>query len=80
VLAFVLATQTISTFQLWEQVYMLTNGGPNDASGSIVFSLYQTSFQFSHWGMGAAMAVMLMLIIAAVSLFQFRYYWQEVDL
>jgi multiple sugar transport system permease protein len=74
VLAFVVAIETIALFQIWETIYLLTNGGPNDSSSSVVFMIYQTAFQFSQWGLGSAMAVVLMLIVIFVTLFQSRYW------
>lgn len=79
VLSFVITIQTINTFQIWETIYLLTNGGPNDSSASVVFGIYQTSFQFSKWGLGAAESVVLMIIIIAVSLLQWRYYWRSAE-
>lgn len=77
VLAFVVAIQTIGLFQIWETIYILTNGGPNKASASVVFYIFQTAFQYSQWGLGAAMGVILMVIIVAITLIQSRY-WGEV--
>lgn len=79
VVAFVVAIQTIGLFQIWETIYLLTNGGPNDASASVVFSIYQTAFQFSKWGLAAAMGVGLMAVIAVVSLFQSRF-WRSTEI
>lgn len=79
VVAFVVAIQTIGLFQIWETIYVLTNGGPNDASASVVFSIYQTAFQLSMWGRAAALGVGLMAVIAVVSLFQSRF-WSSTDI
>lgn len=79
VLAFVLAIQTIGVFQLWETIYVLTFGGPRGASASVVFQIYQTAFQFSRYGLGSAMGIVLMIIIVAVTLLQ-RRFWGESSL
>jgi multiple sugar transport system permease protein len=79
VLAFVLAIQTIGVFQLWETIYVLTFGGPRGASSSVVFQIYQTAFQFSRYGLGSAMGIVLMVIIVSVTLFQ-RRFWGESSL
>ncbi len=65
VLAFVVAIQIIGVFQLWETIYVLTFGGPRGASASVVFQIYQTAFQFSRYGLGSAMGIVLMVIIVA---------------
>jgi multiple sugar transport system permease protein len=76
VLAFVVAIQIIGVFQLWETIYVLTFGGPRGASASVVFQIYQTAFQFSRYGLGSAMGIVLMVIIVAVTLVQ-RRFWGE---
>ena len=73
---FVLATLTIQIFQSWETVFMLTQGGPNNASTSLVFLIYQTAFISARVGKAAAMGVILTLIIMVVTLFQIRM-WKE---
>ena len=45
----------------------------------MVFSIYQTAFQFSKWGLAAAMGVGLMAVIAVVSLFQSRF-WRSTEI
>jgi multiple sugar transport system permease protein len=79
VLAFVLAIQTIGVFQLWETIYVLTFGGPRGSSASVVFQIYQTAFQFSRYGLGSAMGMVLMVIIIIVTLVQ-RRFWGESSL
>jgi multiple sugar transport system permease protein len=79
VLAFVVAIQVIGVFQLWETIYVLTFGGPRGQSASVVFQIYQTAFQFSRYGLGSAMGIVLMIIIVAVTLFQ-RRFWGESSL
>jgi multiple sugar transport system permease protein len=76
VLAFVIATQTIAFFQIWETIYILTNGGPFNVSASVVFFIFQTAFRYSKWGLGAAMGVVLMMIIVIITMLQLRY-WGE---
>lgn len=76
VLAFVIAIQTIGVFQIWETIFMLTSGGPNNSSASAAFSIYQIAFLFSRWGLASAMGVVLMLIVVTVTLIQTRF-WGE---
>jgi len=79
VLLFVLATQTIQVFQLWEVIYMLTGGGPYNTSTSLVFLIYQTAFVSADYGKASAIGVVLMLVILAFTLLQLRF-WREADL
>ena len=61
---------TIWQFQIFESVYMLTGGGPLKKTETVVYSIYQYSFQYSKIGMGSAASVMFLLMIALVSLFE----------
>ncbi len=76
VMLFVLATLTIQIFQSWETVFMLTQGGPNNSSTSLVFLIYQTAFISSRFGKAAAIGVVLTTIIMIVTMFQIRL-WKE---
>jgi len=79
VMLFILATQTIRVFQLWEVIFMLTQGGPYNSSTSLVFLIYQTAFIAARYGKASAIGVILLLIIFVVTLMQIRL-WKESDL
>jgi len=78
VMLFVLATQTIQVFQLWEVIYMLTNGGPYNTSNSLVFLIFQTAFVNSKYGRASAIGVVLLVIILFFTLIQMRL-WKDTD-
>ncbi len=78
VLLFVLATQTIQVFQLWEVIYMVTGGGPYNTSTSLVYLIYQTAFISANYGKASAIGVVLMLIIMVFTVIQLRF-WNEKD-
>ena len=60
VFLFVLVTHVIGSFQIFGQVFVLTNGGPGDATRTVVQHLYETAFQnFFHFGSASAMAWVL---------------------
>jgi multiple sugar transport system permease protein len=73
VLLFVVVTHVIGSFQIFGQVFVLTNGGPGDATRSVVQHIYETAFQnFFAFGSASAMAWVLFAIILCFSLLQFR--------
>jgi multiple sugar transport system permease protein len=73
VLLFVLVTHVIGSFQVFGQVYILTDGGPGDATRTVVQHLYETAFKnFFHFGSASAMAWVLFAIILGFSALQFR--------
>jgi len=69
---FVLITSVIGSFQVWEATYLLTQGGPANATLTISFYIFQQAFQWFHMGIGAALAYILFFIIAVVTIIQFR--------
>lgn len=78
VLLFVLATQTIQVFQLWEVIYMLTGGGPYNTSTSLVYLIFQRAFIGANYGIASAMGVVLMIIIMIFTIIQLRF-WNSED-
>ena len=71
-LLFVTATTIIGSFRVFGQVYVMTNGGPADASRTLVYHIYQTGFQNFRMGGASAVAWALFLIVAVFTLVQFR--------
>ena len=73
VVLFVLVTHVIGSFQIFGQVFVLTGGGPGDATRTVVQHLYETAFQnFFQFGAASAMAWVLFAIILVFSVLQFR--------
>ena len=68
----VLVLATISSFKAFELIYTLTKGGPGSATKLLVQNIYQVAFEEDRLGYASAMAVMLMLTIGVLTLFQFR--------
>jgi len=69
---FVMALNTIRSFQIFSEIYTMTQGGPNNATQTIVHYLYQTSFRKFDMGYGSAMAYILLGIILIITLIQKR--------
>ena len=70
VLFFVLVIETISAFQVFDTVYVMTGGGPVRASYALVFALFDQGFQFFNFGYAATLGVVLMVVILAVAMVQ----------
>lgn len=62
----------INGFQVFSQAYVMTNGGPNNASLFYVFYLYREAFQFSRMGSASAIAWVLFVIIMILTYVVFR--------
>lgn len=73
VFIFTVVTSTIGTLQLFDEVYILTGGGPNNATMTITLYLYETGFKYFDFGYASAMAYVLVLIIAVISWLQIKF-------
>jgi multiple sugar transport system permease protein len=69
---FVVALGTIGGFQMFDQAKFMTNGGPDNATLTPMLEIYNAAFQDAHFGLAAAMSVILFIIIMAVTLIQRR--------
>jgi multiple sugar transport system permease protein len=69
---FVLVITLINSFQVFEQTYVLTKGGPANATLTLSYYIYQNAFQFFQMGKASALAYVLFALVFAVTLFQFR--------
>ncbi len=76
VMVFIFLTITIAAFQLFDQVLVMTNGGPDDATTTTVFHMYRNGFREQDIAYASAIAVIFFLIIIAVNLVQ-RYAIRE---
>lgn len=72
VILFNLVIGIIASFQVFTQAYVMTNGGPNNATLFYVLYLYQVAFQFSQMGYASALAWILFVIVLALTLLVFR--------
>jgi multiple sugar transport system permease protein len=70
--AFILVISTIGASQVFSQVYVMTNGGPNNASTTIVHQIFQNAFSFMKMGYASAMAFVLFGLIFLLSLITLR--------
>ena len=70
---FVLIMSFISSFQVFEQAYIMTAGGPARATVTTVYYIYQNGFQWYKMGYASAVAWVLFAIILALTMLQWRY-------
>jgi len=69
---FVLVITLINAFQVFEQTYVLTKGGPANSTVTLSYYVYQNAFQFFHMGLAAAVSYVLFALLFGVTLLQFR--------
>jgi multiple sugar transport system permease protein len=72
---FVVTVGLIGCFQVFDQIYVMTEGGPLDSTTTITYLIFKWAFNDTTVKMGqaAALAIILTLIILAVTLFQRRF-------
>jgi multiple sugar transport system permease protein len=69
---FVVVMSLIGSFQVFDQVYIMTGGGPANATTVVVYWIYENAFQFFKQGYASAMAYVLFAIIFVITLFQMK--------
>lgn len=69
---FVTVTTLINWMQFFDEPYVLTNGGPVNATTSISLYIYQQGFSNNNFGFASAASIVLFAIIAVVTGFQLR--------
>ncbi|MBS4176028.1 carbohydrate ABC transporter permease [Lederbergia citrea] len=72
VFIFTVVMSTIGTLQLFDEPFILTGGGPNNATMTITLYLYQTGFKYFDFGYASAIAYALVVIIAVISWIQMK--------
>jgi multiple sugar transport system permease protein len=65
-------TQLIASFQIFGQVYIMTRGGPGDATRVLIQHIYESGFRNLELGYAAALSLFLFVVMAVVSAVQFR--------
>ena len=69
---YILVITTINSFQCFALIQLLTSGGPNNSTQTIMYYIYYNAFKLSRYGYGSAMGIILAIIIAVFSAVQFR--------
>jgi ABC-type sugar transport system permease subunit len=71
-LLFVVVVNTLSSLQVFDMPFVLTQGGPVNSTNTLVLYMYDTAFKFLRMGRATAMSVLLFLIIFVITLVQLR--------
>jgi multiple sugar transport system permease protein len=72
VMVFVLVTNVIGSFQIFDTVAVATKGGPADSTNVLIYYIYNTAFSFSRMGYASAMSVALFVALIIFTLVQLR--------
>lgn len=69
---FVVFLNIVSSFQVFAQIRLLTQGGPSYSTNVLVYSIYQSAIRDSRYETAFAQSVILFLIILAITIIQFK--------
>lgn len=80
---FVVIITAISSFQVFDLIYIMTQGGPLDSTNVLVYSIYKNAFEYFNIGRASAIAYVLFAIILSLTLVQWyfrkRIVYNEID-
>jgi alpha-glucoside transport system permease protein len=65
-------TLVVNVIKLFDLIFVMTGGGPGTASQVIAFTMYQQAFGAGQWGYGAAVAVVMLILLTPVMIFNVR--------
>lgn len=71
-LSFTIITNLISSFQVFDQVYVMTKGGPLFSTEVLVYYIYYRGFNVFEMGYSSSMAFILFIVILLITLFQLK--------
>ena len=69
---FVVLITTISSFQVFDLIYLMTQGGPNNSTNVLVYWLYKNAFELFNIGKASAIAYVLFLFILILTIIQWK--------
>ncbi len=69
---FVVIMSIINSFQVFDQIYIMTEGGPARSTSVLVHYLYQNAFQYFKMGLASAIAYVLFFLVFAITLVQLK--------
>lgn len=79
-LFFLAVTGTVQALQSFGQIHILTRGGPDRSTQTLVYSIYDVAFanNNSNFGAGSAQAIVLLVVVLAITAFQFGFLQRKV--
>lgn len=75
---FLLVTTILGSFQAFDLIAVMTAGGPVDATNTLIYHLYEEGFVAFHAGRAAAIAMILFVLMLAVTILQLRFFERQV--
>lgn len=70
---FVVIITAISSFQVFDLIYLMTEGGPHNSTNVLVYAIYKNAFEYFNIGKSCALAYVLFVIILLLTLVQWKF-------
>ncbi|MDQ2912482.1 MAG: sugar ABC transporter permease [Chloroflexota bacterium] len=65
-------TLVVNVIKLFDLIFVMTGGGPGNSSQVIAFTMFQQAFQAGQWGYGSAVAVVMLVLLTPIMIFNVR--------
>lgn len=76
---FLLVTGVIGSFQVFQNAYLMTGGGPDHSTTMVGLLIFDTAFKYFEFGKAAAQSLVLALIIGIIAFIQFKFLGKDVE-
>lgn len=76
---YIVIITTINSFQCFSVIQLLTAGGPNYSTTTIMYQVYERSFTLGQYGIASSMGVVLAAIVMTISIIQYKYFGSDVE-
>ena len=76
---YIVVTTTINSFQIFALIQLMTAGGPNYSTSTVMYLVYEAGIKIQDYGRASAMGVVLAAIIGIISTLQFKYLNKDIE-
>ena len=73
IILYLVVIGTIGSFQVFTQIYILTKGGPEFSTVTMVYQIYERAFLTFDYGVALSQSVLLMLLLIVLAIVQFKW-------
>ena len=79
ILTYVVIMSTIGSLRIFNQIFLMTEGGPGWVTTNLVYHVYTTAFQNLDFGLGSAQVMILLVVTISLAVIQYRYLALDVE-
>lgn len=79
IILYLVVMNTITSYQVFESIYIMTGGGPMHSTTTLAYLIYSSAFNFFEFDKASTIATMLFIIVVILSIFNFRVFRDNKD-